>query len=486
MVGGHEVLGRGGEGLFDGAVARVARDSAISARPTSIAGDRARRCACASISRTTPERFSRSSSSKAMSTSIHPFSGWTSHGSVHAAISWTWTRSVNQTLTTSRSQGGSSAASGTTVVDTSRMARRTLCTGASTGHLSALCAPAARMNPDAAFVRKRWREPMIRFLTLFIGLVTGPQAVEFTVAPPVVRAEVRLEGSTVATIDGPPWTTTVDLGSTLRTSTLEVVGFDAEGAEVSRDRQFLNAPRPRAEAVLAPRTNAEGTVVGARLTWSSPEFTEPRRVELTLDGRRWPYDGEIIDLTTADPESLHLLEARLVFSDEIEVREQLVFGKGHAGSSSYELTAVPVLVAGADADLDPAAMEDGWSGLTVPWMGWTSRPVPRAWWWSGIPAPTPTWPDCGSSPRPGNWVTAPRGPGGSGDRDRSPASGRRCAAVPILRGVHCGRTGVPARSGDRPFRRAGFRPAPGGGCGGGGGHAGCRRSRAAGRAAAHR
>jgi hypothetical protein len=200
---------------------------------------------------------------------------------------------------------------------------------------------------------------MIRFLTLFIGLVTGPQAVEFTVAPPVVRAEVRLEGSTVATIDGPPWTTTVDLGSTLRTSTLEVVGFDAEGAEVSRDRQFLNAPRPRAEAVLAPRTNAEGTVVGARLTWSSPEFTEPRRVELTLDGRRWPYDGEIIDLTTADPESLHLLEARLVFSDEIEVREQLVFGKGHAGSSSYELTAVPVLVAGADADLDPAAME-GW------------------------------------------------------------------------------------------------------------------------------
>jgi hypothetical protein len=207
---------------------------------------------------------------------------------------------------------------------------------------------------------------MIRFLTLFIGLVTGPQAVEFTVAPPVVRAEVRLEGSTVATIDGPPWTTTVDLGSTLRTSTLEVVGFDAEGAEVSRDRQFLNAPRPRAEAVLAPRTNAEGTVVGARLTWSSPEFTEPRRVELTLDGRRWPYDGEIIDLTTADPESLHLLEARLVFSDEIEVREQLVFGKGHAGRSSYELTAVPVLVAGAGTPIwIQRPWRDGWSGLTV-------------------------------------------------------------------------------------------------------------------------
>jgi hypothetical protein len=200
---------------------------------------------------------------------------------------------------------------------------------------------------------------MIRFLTLFVGLVTGPQVVDLTVTPPVVRAEVRLDGAGVAELDSPPWRAVVDLGSTLRPSVLEVVGFDADGAIVSRDRQFLNVPRPRAEAVLAPHVDAEGHVVGARLTWSSPEFTEPRRVELSVDGRRRSFTGAYIDLSAEDQGSLHVLEARLVFSNEVEVREHLVFGRGHAGTSSFELTAVPVLVTSRDGLPEPEVMS-GW------------------------------------------------------------------------------------------------------------------------------
>lgn len=200
---------------------------------------------------------------------------------------------------------------------------------------------------------------MIRFVTLFVGLVTGPQLVEVSMSPPAVRAEIRLDGEVAAAVDEPPWKAAVDLGADLRPQRLEAVAYDAEGQVVGRDEQLVNVPRPRAEAVLTPETDADGRVTGARLLWSSPEFRRPRRVVFTLDGERIAHSGERVDLSGANPEKLHVLEATVEFPDDVTVREHLVFGTGAAGQTSYELTAVPVLRTGRQPLPEPDAMA-GW------------------------------------------------------------------------------------------------------------------------------
>ena len=45
---------------------------------------------------------------------------------------------------------------------------------------------------------------MVEFITLFIGLVTGPQMLEVAVTEDVARVELRLDGATRATVDGAP------------------------------------------------------------------------------------------------------------------------------------------------------------------------------------------------------------------------------------------------------------------------------------------
>ncbi len=209
---------------------------------------------------------------------------------------------------------------------------------------------------------------MVQFLSFFLGLVVGIQPIELSVSGPVARVEVVLDGEKVADISGQPWRTTVDLGPNLRPALLEAVAISQDGRQLNRDRRWLNLPRSRAEAKLVPAMNEDGEVVAVHLRWSSPEFLEPRRVRLTLDGERLQADPEeLIDLGDLDSSKAHVLEAELVFPDDVVIREQIVFGKGHAGELSLDLTAVPLLV--HDPKTFPPA--DGLTG----WFEVNGKPV---------------------------------------------------------------------------------------------------------------
>ena len=201
---------------------------------------------------------------------------------------------------------------------------------------------------------------MVQFLSFFLGLVVGIQPIELSVSGPVARVEVMLDGKKVAAVNGQPWRTSVDLGPRLRPTLLEAVAFSEDGRQLGRDRRWLNFPRSRADATLVPAMNEDGEVVSVQLRWSSPEFLEPRRVHLVLDGDRLQVDPEKpIDLGGLDSDKAHVLEAELVFPDDVVIREQIVFGKSHVGELSLDLTAVPLLVYDPDA-FPPADGLAGW------------------------------------------------------------------------------------------------------------------------------
>ena len=91
---------------------------------------------------------------------------------------------------------------------------------------------------------------MVEFLTLFFGLAAGPRVVELSVAGPVATVEIQLDGETLTTLDGEPWTFTCDLGKRFLPHDLVAIARDASGAEVDRAAQWINmAARPSSAAL---------------------------------------------------------------------------------------------------------------------------------------------------------------------------------------------------------------------------------------------
>jgi hypothetical protein len=202
---------------------------------------------------------------------------------------------------------------------------------------------------------------VIRFLTLFVGLVVGHQNVELAVSGPADRVELRVNGSLVGAKNGEPWVVRCDFGREPHPGRLEALALDGRGRVIGTDLQWINLPAARAEASIVPKVDQrEGRVVSARLTWTSPEFENPRSLRVTLNGRELtvtaPY---VIDLRSAGPDQVQVLTAEFVFSSEVQLRRELVFGKGFAGNYTSGLTALPVSLDDIDV-LPPAAEMEGW------------------------------------------------------------------------------------------------------------------------------
>ncbi len=194
---------------------------------------------------------------------------------------------------------------------------------------------------------------MIEFVSLFLGLVTGVYPVEVSVADPVAAVEIFLDGRPAGTLEGEPWKLDCDFGAALLPHELLAVARGGEGEELGRVRQWLNVPRPRAEARF---TFLERDVVG--LTWQALDFDRPRRVNLFFDGA--PLEARVperIALPDHDRQ-IHFLRAELQFSDAVEAQAELVFGGRFGEQVTSELTAVPV-VSRRRGVPKPKAM-DGW------------------------------------------------------------------------------------------------------------------------------
>jgi hypothetical protein len=183
----------------------------------------------------------------------------------------------------------------------------------------------------------------IAFTSLFLGLVLGTHPVGVAVEGPAAAVSFELDGTPIGRTDRQPWALEVDLGRDLSPHELVARALDPGGRELARTRQWLNVPRPPAEAEILLERNALGRAVAARVTWQSLLGTPPKRVSVTFDGR--PLDVRNptrIELPEYDVDSTHMISAEIEFSPAVSSRAGLVLGAASRSEVSSELTGVPV------------------------------------------------------------------------------------------------------------------------------------------------
>ena len=189
---------------------------------------------------------------------------------------------------------------------------------------------------------------MIEFATLFLGLILGPQQVEFLVPGNVAAIEVSLDHRVVGRVNQPPWQLTVDFGEELAPHVLEAVAYGSSGSEIDRIDQWINVSTQQTEVSVLVERRPTGDGMQARVAWETvTENLEPESVVIELDGAPLDVeDPERFDLPPVDLEQTHLLRVELRFSHSLEAVAEAVFGGPYADKVATELTAMPVLVAG--------------------------------------------------------------------------------------------------------------------------------------------
>jgi hypothetical protein len=185
----------------------------------------------------------------------------------------------------------------------------------------------------------------IAFLTLFLGLTLGRYPVQLAVEGPVAVVELVLDGTSAGRIQGPPWSGQIDFGTGLQPHELVARALDASGQEIGSARQWINLPRPAAEAeiVLEPGAGgAEARPAAARVAWQSLTGDKPD-IHLKLDGAPLAVgeDGRA-PLPAVTSDSVHVLSADLEFPAHVTAHKDVVFGGRWGSEVSTELTAVPV------------------------------------------------------------------------------------------------------------------------------------------------
>src|SRR5512141_1829748 len=82
--------------------------------------------------------------------------------------------------------------------------------------------------------------PVLTFLTLFLGLVSGVRRVELAAGDNVAAVEVRLDGEVLDRLTSPPWSLNVDFGDPPKPHELSAVGLDKDGKEIAKALQKIN------------------------------------------------------------------------------------------------------------------------------------------------------------------------------------------------------------------------------------------------------
>ncbi|MBV8199504.1 MAG: hypothetical protein JOZ15_02665 [Acidobacteria bacterium] len=183
----------------------------------------------------------------------------------------------------------------------------------------------------------------IAFLTLFLGLVAGPQTVAVEPGTGVAAVELALDGREFARLERAPWSARVDFGPALLPHRLEARGLAADGSEVARAEQWVNLPRPQAEVDIVLEGSAVIRTRTARLIWDSFARQAPSEIKLTLDGAPLALDARArtrIEIPKAG--GAHVLSARLRFPDGLEARKDVVLTGDYGSDVATELTAVAV------------------------------------------------------------------------------------------------------------------------------------------------
>ena len=189
------------------------------------------------------------------------------------------------------------------------------------------------------------------FVTLFLGLVAGPQPVEVKVDDAVKSVAIVLDGRTVARLSEAPWRTVIDLGPSIVPQQLMAIAYDGKGVELARQTQTVNLARPFAEAAIALERGGERAVV----RWQHLYGEKPQDVRLLLDQKPLLLDRDYrVTLPKVDMNAVHVLSAEVRFPDAVTARKELVFGGLYSDEMPTELSGILVTTAKDDAGLADA------------------------------------------------------------------------------------------------------------------------------------
>lgn len=184
---------------------------------------------------------------------------------------------------------------------------------------------------------------MISFVTLFLGLVLGPQPIELMVGDEVSRVVLQVDGATIATLASSPWVVEHDFGDRLMPHDLAAIAYDGEGRELARAHQRLNLPRQPVEATVVIRGDPEGKRRFAHISWESRNGARPAAVTADFDGTAIAVvDAGMVPLPPHDPQELHFLRVEVEFDDGSRSTSEVTFGGSYLDSVSSQVT--PVLV----------------------------------------------------------------------------------------------------------------------------------------------
>lgn len=205
---------------------------------------------------------------------------------------------------------------------------------------------------------------MLEFLTIFLGLISGPQMVEVSVSEQVEAVELRLDGEAVARLEKPPWRARVELGDRLRPRVLEAVAL-VDGEEAHRVRQVLNLGVDRAQLriSLGPQ-RGDGSRPG-RLVWFTADNVRPQRVGVELDGQPLELrSGRAFVLPPGSygskgSDEVHVLAAQADFPGGLVAGATRLLGGAYTDRVVTQLTALPVRLEDG-AELPSAQGMGGW------------------------------------------------------------------------------------------------------------------------------
>jgi hypothetical protein len=199
--------------------------------------------------------------------------------------------------------------------------------------------------------------PILAFATVFLSLTFGEHPIEVLVAEPVARVEMLLDGDVIGVLESEPWRLQCDFGQSVAPHRLEAVAFDAEGEEIARAVQWINLPRPSADATVVIRTEDDGSRY-AELSWTNILRAPPERISVSFDGLPLTVtDPQRILLPEHDLAQLHFISAELEFAHGVSTLVEVTFGGEYSDEVSAELTAVPIALERGARQPAPAEIE---------------------------------------------------------------------------------------------------------------------------------
>jgi hypothetical protein len=186
---------------------------------------------------------------------------------------------------------------------------------------------------------------MVAFATLFLGLVAGSSSVSLIVGPAVAAVAIELDGRTIGTVSGPPWSARIDFGGQYLPHELVAIAYDPEGNETGRARQWVNLPRPPAEVEILLERDGSGRAVASRFAWGSLLAAQPDKLTVTFDGEPLTVDASRRAVLPLYDGSLpHVLSAEVEFPGNLQARAAAVLGGGSVDRAQTELTAIPIRI----------------------------------------------------------------------------------------------------------------------------------------------